>query len=106
MKYRFFFWAVFFVSSFLFFAPITVTERTGLGLDKLVHVAFFAGLLYFGNKGYRGNKIVLILLLAVHAVAVEYIQQILPYRSFDAWDIVAGWVGLIITGMTTYEGRN
>ncbi|MDP3993493.1 MAG: hypothetical protein Q8P75_00740 [bacterium] len=100
MNYRFLFWVEFLVSAGLFFAPITVAERTGLGLDKLVHVALFAGLLYLGDRGYRGNKIALIMLLALYALAVEFIQGgLLPYRSFDVWDIVAGWMGLLAMGL-------
>lgn len=97
MNYRKSFWTVFVASLVLFFAPITGQERAGLGIDKLVHLGLFAGLFYLGDGGYRGNKGKIIILLAVYVLAVEIVQgYFLPYRSFDLWDMVAGWAGLII----------
>ena len=102
MNHKFLFWLAFFVSAGLLFAPITVAERTGLGLDKLVHVALFAGLFYLGDRGYHGdkrNRTKLIMLLAGYAVAVEFGQRASGFRSFDTWDIVAGWMGLLAMGL-------
>jgi|SRR3989344_5952935 len=103
MNYRFLFWVVFFVSAVLFFAPIGVEERVGLGLDKVVHLAIFAGLFYLGDRGYRGdkgNRIKLIILLASYAVGVEFIQgSFIAHRSFDIWDMAAGWLGLFLASL-------
>ena len=61
--------------------------------------------MYLGDRGYRGdtgNRGVLIILLAVYAAAVEFVQgELLVYRSFDMLDMFAGWTGLVL--MALYE---
>ena len=103
VNYKLYFWALLLISAVLFFAPITVGEQSGLGLDKLAHVILFAGLLFFGKGGVKGfrkeaSKIdPVFTFLVLYALVVEFVQgEFLPYRSFDWLDAVAGWVGLLI----------
>ena len=96
MNYKYVFWLLFAMSLFLFFGPVSVPEVTGLGLDKLGHLALFGTMTYTGVVSFR-HRYRLIFLLLIYSVAVEFIQgAILPWRSFDFLDAVAGIMGILI----------
>lgn len=96
MRYKFSFWIIFIVSILLFYTPIQVDERVGLGFDKLVHLFMFASLLYLWNKAYAGRLLGGVIWLMVYAVTTEFIQgNFIPHRSFDGLDIIADFLGLI-----------
>lgn len=104
INYKQVFWASWVVSLFLFFARVPVAEPSGLGLDKLAHVAIFGALTYFGARAYGEKIILLAALLVTYAVSIEFLQKALfPYRSFEIYDIVAGLIGIVI--MAFYARR-
>jgi|SRR3989338_2670330 len=90
------FWTLWVISLALFFAPVPVSPTSGLGFDKIIHVLIFAALTYFAFAGHR--KIAqTIILLGLYSIAVEYVQETLfSYRSFDAYDILAGLAGILL----------
>ncbi len=68
--------------------------------DKLVHVMFFAVLVYLFYRPLRHkskNWLPLISLIAlVYGIAIEFIQGKWGInRSFDSWDIVADAIGCV-----------
>jgi len=85
------------------------------GLDKLIHVLLFGGLafLLMWNATRQGRALVFIKVfgLTVAAAAlIEAVQNPLPYRSGDVWDLLAGAVGALIgvalaTGMLGVRRR-
>ncbi len=69
--------------------------------DKLVHLLLFGGLvfLFFGN--FQGARRAPALVASVVgsvslAALVELLQWLLPYRSEDVWDLVAGALGALL----------
>lgn len=69
--------------------------------DKLVHLLLFGGLvlLFFGN--FQGPRQAPALVASVVgsvslAALIELLQALLPYRSEDIWDLVAGTVGALL----------
>ncbi|RKP04017.1 hypothetical protein CXG81DRAFT_23429 [Caulochytrium protostelioides] len=79
--------------------------------DKLLHFTCFGllaagvmGLLPVRSSGGARGLVVLGLLLV--AVASEYIQDLLPYRDFDAWDIASNLSGILLgAGVVTAAPR-
>ncbi|ORY99059.1 hypothetical protein BCR43DRAFT_488658 [Syncephalastrum racemosum] len=76
------------------FAPVHLHEAVN---DKALHFgAFFvlAVCLYFlWNLSYKRNLVLASVILFSIAVLSEFIQGLLPYRTFDGYDIVANIVG-------------
>ncbi len=82
-------------------APLPGPVYPPTGADKLVHLLLFGGLvvLFYGNfKGARrGAALVASVVGSVSLAAlVELLQGLLPYRSEDIWDLVAGAVGALV----------
>ncbi|CAO0789427.1 unnamed protein product [Mucor circinelloides] len=76
------------------FAPIHLHEQFN---DKVLHFSIFfilAVFLYFlWNLSVKRNLILATSILLVLAVGSEFIQGLLPYRTFDGYDILANLVG-------------
>jgi len=99
-KSRIVFWLLFATSAVLFFSPIQVQEQTGLGLDKIVHVALFAIMAYFGTKAFRDKRFQTSIFLFAYALAVEFIQTaFIAHRSGDWLDAFAGTAGIITVNL-------
>lgn len=95
--YKTIFWIAFAASLILFFTPIRADVGGGYGLDKDVHAAIFAAMVYSGMRAFSDKKTLAVVCLAVYAYAVEYVQgKYFPLRHFDWLDITADIVGLII----------
>lgn len=86
---------LFLFSVVLFFAPIHSSAGGGFGLDKIVHAAIFAALVYTALRAFPRQKLITVVLLCLYAYMVEYIQgKFLPLRHFDWMDITSDIVGL------------
>ncbi len=74
--------------------PRTPSIGSGLPLDKVVHVALFAGVAALGTRaGLRMRW--LVLLLSLQAVVSEVVQGwLLPGRGTEAADLLADAVGI------------
>lgn len=68
----------------------------GIGFDKLMHVAMFAGLaalLRWNLSASRYTTFAVIVTASMVAAATEVAQGFVSYRSADLWDLVAGILG-------------
>lgn len=78
----------------VFLVPVPSTPLAESNhFDKLVHFGVFLGfaLLFYVD---RGPKVWWALLTSFSfAAAIELVQWVLPYRSSDLWDFVAGAAG-------------
>lgn len=76
------------------FAPIHLHEQIN---DKMLHFSIFfilACFLYFlWNLSVKRNLILATSSLLFLAIGSEFIQGLLPYRSFDGYDILANVIG-------------
>jgi hypothetical protein len=76
------------------YAPRALSEGGGYELDKLVHAAIFAAVVWTGRRAGLPWRWV-VLLSAVHAPLSEWAQsQFLPHRDGSVWDAVADLVGV------------
>ena len=97
--------------SILFFLPGSTLPQTGLFnfpyFDKLVHLGFFAVLLFlwrFSFGPHRKNTFFLLLAAFGYGLAVEVVQHYLIInRSFDMADVVADMSGAVI-GVLAWQG--
>ncbi|KAF7732530.1 hypothetical protein EC973_003277 [Apophysomyces ossiformis] len=80
--------------AFLGFAPIQLGDRVD---DKVLHFGCFfllGSCLYFlWNLSYKRNLLLASVILFTAAVGSEYVQGLLPYRTFDIHDIMANLMG-------------
>ncbi|KAI8047799.1 hypothetical protein BDF21DRAFT_433992 [Thamnidium elegans] len=89
------------------FAPIKLDQQVN---DKLLHFGIFfvlACFLYFlWNLNVKRNLILATSMLLILAIGSEFIQGLLPYRSFDVQDIIAnltgGITGIIVSSLIDY----
>lgn len=103
MKSKLAFWIIWAASAVLFFSPLAVEERVGLGLDKIVHIVLFAALVILGLLTYQKYKIQVIVLLFFYTVTTELIQKhYIPHRNFDAFDILSDSIGIVF-GILIYR---
>ncbi|KAI8084847.1 uncharacterized protein BX664DRAFT_316372 [Halteromyces radiatus] len=76
------------------FAPIHLHERIN---DKVLHFGTFCilsvFLYYLWNLSFRRNLILTTIILFALTIGSEFIQGLLPYRSFDWYDILANILG-------------
>ncbi|KAI8070477.1 hypothetical protein BC940DRAFT_296212 [Gongronella butleri] len=76
------------------FAPIHMHENVN---DKVLHFMTFCILsiciYYLWNLSFQRNLALTGGVLLVMAIGSEFIQGLLPYRTFDVWDIVANLSG-------------
>ena len=74
---------------------------TRIGFDKIVHICFFAALLFLWRNSFTEpqNNITITLLIAsiIYGLLIEIIQhKWVPNRSFDMYDVVADTAGAAI----------
>ncbi|KAL0076890.1 hypothetical protein J3Q64DRAFT_1306779 [Phycomyces blakesleeanus] len=76
------------------FAPINLEGRIN---DKVLHFCSFfllgACLYYLWNLSYRRNVLFASIILFFAAVLSEFVQGLLPYRTFDPYDILSNVTG-------------
>ena len=67
--------------------------------DKVVHVGLFGGLAlllcWALNASARPRAVVIVGLASVMAGLIEVVQGLLPYRSAEWWDLLAGVAGAL-----------
>tara|TARA_R110000868_G_scaffold101706_2_gene280045 strand:+ start:76174 stop:76554 length:381 start_codon:yes stop_codon:yes gene_type:complete len=87
------------------------------GSDKVIHLGMFIGMAFLWDRVIRqridkksevGNKIYtkyLVLWIFI-AILTEYLQRLVPGRSFDYFDIMTNIIGVIIgTGIFIYFNK-
>ena len=85
--------------------------RSGWHLDKLVHAVLFFVLLVLSRRSLetkRSQRSAGILALCVtipYAFLLEYVQRLVPNRSFDPWDLAAGLVGIMLAFLLQMGSR-
>ncbi|KAI9476251.1 MAG: hypothetical protein EXX96DRAFT_610077 [Benjaminiella poitrasii] len=98
----------FIIMGVLGFAPIHLQEQLD---DKLLHFFIFFNLgvmLYFlwNLASVKRNLALATAMLSIVAIGSEFIQGLLPYRSFDGYDIMAnvlgGSLGLVLASIADY----
>ncbi|KAI8996937.1 hypothetical protein BDB01DRAFT_830574 [Pilobolus umbonatus] len=76
------------------FAPISLHEVIN---DKILHFTVFfilAVILYcLWNMSVKRNLLLSMIVIMIISVGSEFIQGLLPYRSFDVYDIVSNVLG-------------
>ena len=69
------------------------------GFDKAVHVGLFGGLAlllcWAFNSAARPRAVVIVGLASAMAGLIEVVQGLLPYRSAEWWDLLAGVAGAL-----------
>ena len=103
--------AAFIVATLLFCLPGDRLSEASwledLELDKVVHIGLFAVLVFLSclplqsliESKYRRNRSYAWIAIGfiAYGIAIEFIQRdLIPYRSFDIYDIVADTMGCII----------
>jgi hypothetical protein len=87
------------------------------GSDKVIHLGMFIGMAFLWDRVIRqridkksevGNKIYtkyLVLWIFI-AILTEYLQRLVPGRSFDYFDIITNIIGVITgTGIFVYLNK-
>lgn len=84
-----------------------------LSIDKIGHLTFYMLEVIFmiwalakSNKWTKSNHkqiIICILVAIIYGTSLEYVQAILPYRSFDYADMLANMVGAITGSLLYYK---
>ncbi|MCP4438947.1 MAG: hypothetical protein GY810_08395 [Aureispira sp.] len=82
-----------------------------LSVDKIGHMVFYSILtllLIFGaakQKQWTSSNVMILGLMAIlasaYGISLEYVQGLLPHRSFDTADMLANEVGVVI-GLLIY----
>jgi VanZ family protein len=76
------------------YVPRAPSEGGGHGVDKLVHAAIFAAVVWTGRRAGL-PAVWVVLICAVHAPVSEWVQShFLPHRDGSATDALADLVGV------------
>lgn len=88
----------------------TVSWFDTLHVDKWVHAFLFFTMVFLFYRPFKNNRVTLQLyrwsftipvLGVLYGVVIEILQHtVIPYRSFDVWDIVANTVGCALAWYT------
>ena len=84
----------------LFLAPVPnpVPTVEGMETDKLAHAVLVGGLavlVWWNLPAGRWRGAASVLLAGAYAGAIELVQLVLPFRSGDAIDLLAGMLGAV-----------
>ena len=68
------------------------------GDDKIAHLAAYAGLSFWFGMLYAGpwRRLAIALAFTLMGVAIEFLQGLTDYRSFEIGDMVADAIGTLI----------
>lgn len=101
-------WSFFVFVLMTAFIPSTSGAVSFLFWDKLVHFFLFGGLalIFMFVFAYKQNEGILaltaVLISSIYALALEWVQSILSYRSFSYADIGAGVAGGVVFALGYY----
>jgi VanZ family protein len=100
----------FIIMTGLFFIPGTALpkKQLDLPLDKLIHIGFFALLLFLWRSAFSSGKkfynTYLFIAAVVYGLLIEILQGlIVPQRSFDIYDLYADAFGALL-GLLVWMG--
>lgn len=84
--------------------PIAETDVGPKGIDKFIHfmiygitASLFWEFLYDKIGGHRIIGIISVVAASLYGLLIEMIQSLLPYRSFSISDIIANFLGAVIS---------
>jgi VanZ family protein len=78
------------------YAPRAPSEGSGWGLDKVVHAALFAAVVWTGRRA-GVPAVWLVVICAVHAPVSELVQaHLLPHRDGTVGDALADLAGVAV----------
>ena len=91
---------VLFLISIIGFTFLFAKEIEGVGslfphIDKVAHFGIFFVLAMVMDKAFKLPLVVQILLLAGYGAAIEFMQDMLPYRQASVGDFVADFIGAV-----------
>ncbi len=91
---------VIFLASIIGFTILFAKEIKGVSnlfphVDKVAHFGIFFVLAMVMDKAFKLPLMVQILLLAGYGAAIEFMQDMLPYRQASVGDFVADFIGAI-----------
>lgn len=66
------------------------------GSDKLLHLLGHGGLAFLGGFAYAGRMRIVMPALVGFGVLLEVLQQLVPNRAFDWYDMVANIAGVLL----------
>lgn len=105
------FWLYTILIPILAILPLNGANRTlnntyliSIRLDHVLHIGLFAlwlvfyKLAYFSGKSFyrKSDTIIFIALVTLFAISCEFLQAIVPYRSFNINDLLANLIGVFI----------
>lgn len=74
--------------------------------DKVVHLVFFAGFLFFSSTSIQAMPFLPALAVISLALGSEFLQGMIPGRNFSIGDIIANSSGCLIgLGLLSYRER-
>lgn len=89
-------WGMVVGAAVLSLIPLSIDMREGG--DKIGHCVAYAGLTFWFGMLYAGprRRLAIALAFTLMGVAIEFLQGLTDYRSFEVADIVADAVGTVI----------
>jgi len=89
-------WGMVVGATVLSLIPLSIDMREGG--DKIGHFVAYAGLTFWFGMLYAGprRRLAIALAFTLMGVAIEFLQGLTDYRSFEVADIVADAVGTVI----------
>ena len=89
-------WGMVVGAAVLSLIPLSIDMREGG--DKIGHFVAYAGLTFWFGMLYAGprRRLAIALAFTLMGVAIEFLQGLTDYRSFEVADIVADAVGTVI----------
>ncbi len=83
------------IAAIVVLSLIPVSVDLGEGRDKIAHFAAYGGLSFWFDMLYRGSmrQFMIALAFAAMGAALEFLQGMTDYRSFEVADMIANAIG-------------
>lgn len=96
------------VAALVFSLGPATPEGTGQHIDKLVHLAGYAMLMYWWAQLYvtLQQRVRVGAALVLLGIAIEGLQGLTPTREPDGWDMLANTIGIVLGGWIAYRSGN
>lgn len=100
-------WLGVFAALVLSLGPAT-PEGTGHHVDKLVHLAGYAMLMYWWAQLYvtLPQRVRIGAVLVLLGIVIEWLQGLTPTREPDVWDVLANITGIVFGGWIATRSAN